>query len=122
LNPIEECWSKIKDNIRRNPLDKADTLNSDRRLPPSLEPMLQTKCATTTQARKIGILSGKIFLEEKNYVVCNSLLPTVLQSSLGMNNIIDITDKSPGSQLHLLKPNKMQSYKHYLQVPLFTIV
>jgi transposase len=25
LNPIEECWSKIKKNIR-NPLDKADTL------------------------------------------------------------------------------------------------
>lgn len=26
LNPIEECWSKIKKHIRRNPLDKADTL------------------------------------------------------------------------------------------------
>lgn len=26
LNPIEECWSKIKKLIRRNPLDKADTL------------------------------------------------------------------------------------------------
>ena len=28
LNPIEECWSKIKSNIKRNPLDKADTLTS----------------------------------------------------------------------------------------------
>jgi transposase len=26
LNPIEECWSKIKKNIKRNPLDKSDTL------------------------------------------------------------------------------------------------
>jgi hypothetical protein len=26
LNPIEECWSKIKKNIRRNPLDKTDQL------------------------------------------------------------------------------------------------
>lgn len=26
LNPIEECWSKIKKIIRRNPLDKADSL------------------------------------------------------------------------------------------------
>lgn len=26
LNPIEECWSKIKKHIRRNPLDKANTL------------------------------------------------------------------------------------------------
>ncbi|KAG1127903.1 hypothetical protein G6F37_013721 [Rhizopus arrhizus] len=26
LNPIEECWSKIKKNIRRNPLDKSDML------------------------------------------------------------------------------------------------
>ncbi|CEP15026.1 hypothetical protein [Parasitella parasitica] len=26
LNPIEECWSKIKSNIKRNPLDKADNL------------------------------------------------------------------------------------------------
>ncbi|CEP06802.1 hypothetical protein [Parasitella parasitica] len=26
LNPIEECWSKMKKHIRRNPLDKADTL------------------------------------------------------------------------------------------------
>lgn len=26
LNPIEECWSKIKKHIRRNPLDKSDTL------------------------------------------------------------------------------------------------
>ncbi|KAF7720410.1 hypothetical protein EC973_009192, partial [Apophysomyces ossiformis] len=24
LNAIEECWSKIKKNIRRNPLDKSD--------------------------------------------------------------------------------------------------
>ncbi|KAI8882214.1 hypothetical protein K501DRAFT_187167 [Backusella circina FSU 941] len=31
LNPIEECWSKIKSNIKRNPLDEADTLTS--RLP-----------------------------------------------------------------------------------------
>jgi transposase len=31
LNPIEECWSKIKSNIKRSPLDKADTLDS--RLP-----------------------------------------------------------------------------------------
>ncbi|KAI8642282.1 hypothetical protein BD408DRAFT_318107, partial [Parasitella parasitica] len=28
---IEECWSKIKSNIKRNPLDKADSLTS--RLP-----------------------------------------------------------------------------------------
>jgi hypothetical protein len=28
LNPIEERWSKIKSNIKRNPLDKADTLTS----------------------------------------------------------------------------------------------
>jgi transposase len=26
LNPIEECWSKVKKNIRRNPLDKSDML------------------------------------------------------------------------------------------------
>lgn len=26
LNPIEECWSKIKKNIRRNPLNKSDML------------------------------------------------------------------------------------------------
>ena len=26
LNPIEECWSKIKKLIRRNPLDERDTL------------------------------------------------------------------------------------------------
>ncbi|CEP15290.1 hypothetical protein [Parasitella parasitica] len=26
LNSIEECWSKMKKHIRRNPLDKADTL------------------------------------------------------------------------------------------------
>ncbi|KAG0737799.1 hypothetical protein G6F57_011932 [Rhizopus arrhizus] len=26
LNLIEECWSKIKKNIRRNPLDKVDHL------------------------------------------------------------------------------------------------
>lgn len=26
LNPIEECWSKIKKSIRRNPLDKSDML------------------------------------------------------------------------------------------------
>lgn len=31
LNPIEECWSKIKSNIKRSPLDKADNLTS--RLP-----------------------------------------------------------------------------------------
>ncbi|KAG2212586.1 hypothetical protein INT47_000562 [Mucor saturninus] len=31
LNLIEECWSKIKSNIKRNPLDKADNLTS--RLP-----------------------------------------------------------------------------------------
>ncbi|KAI8875163.1 hypothetical protein K501DRAFT_213730 [Backusella circina FSU 941] len=24
LNPIEECWSKIKKNVRRNPLMKGD--------------------------------------------------------------------------------------------------
>ncbi|CEP20206.1 hypothetical protein [Parasitella parasitica] len=28
LNPIEECWSKIKSNIKRNPLDEANTLTS----------------------------------------------------------------------------------------------
>ncbi|OBZ82979.1 hypothetical protein A0J61_08975 [Choanephora cucurbitarum] len=28
LSPIEECWSKIKKNIRRNPLDKSDMLTS----------------------------------------------------------------------------------------------
>ncbi|KAI9338621.1 hypothetical protein BD770DRAFT_476871 [Pilaira anomala] len=26
LNPIEECWSKVKKNIRRNPLNKSDML------------------------------------------------------------------------------------------------
>lgn len=26
LNPIEECWSKIKQHIKRNPLDETDTL------------------------------------------------------------------------------------------------
>jgi transposase len=26
LNPIEECWSKIKQNIRRNPLEEGDEL------------------------------------------------------------------------------------------------
>jgi hypothetical protein len=26
LNPIEECWSKIKKNIRRSPLDEHDQL------------------------------------------------------------------------------------------------
>jgi len=26
LNPIEECWAKIKSDIKRNPLDKADQL------------------------------------------------------------------------------------------------
>lgn len=29
LNPIEECWSKVKKNIKRNPLEKDDRL-SDR--------------------------------------------------------------------------------------------
>jgi len=28
LNPIEECWSKIKSTIKRSPLDKADNLTS----------------------------------------------------------------------------------------------
>lgn len=28
LNPIEECWPKIKKNIRRNPLNKSDMLTS----------------------------------------------------------------------------------------------
>lgn len=26
LNPMEECWSKLKRNIKRNPLDKSDML------------------------------------------------------------------------------------------------
>lgn len=42
LNPIEECWSKIKSNIKRNPLDKADTLTS--RLPEACGPITVKDC------------------------------------------------------------------------------
>lgn len=38
LNPIEECWSKIKKNIRRNPLSKLDQLT----------PRIAEACATVT--------------------------------------------------------------------------
>ncbi|KAI9030144.1 hypothetical protein CLU79DRAFT_695433, partial [Phycomyces nitens] len=26
LNPVEECWSRIRSNTKRNPIDKSDTL------------------------------------------------------------------------------------------------
>ena len=38
LNPIEECWSKIKQNIRRNPLKKGDELT----------PRIAEACKTVT--------------------------------------------------------------------------
>lgn len=38
LNPIEECWSKIKKNIRRNPLEKGDELT----------PRIAEACKTVT--------------------------------------------------------------------------
>ncbi|ORY89522.1 hypothetical protein BCR43DRAFT_418711, partial [Syncephalastrum racemosum] len=28
LNPIEECWAKIKAEVRKNPLDSKDHLSS----------------------------------------------------------------------------------------------
>lgn len=42
LNPIEECWAKIKSNIKRNPLDKADTLTS--RLPGACQAVTVEDC------------------------------------------------------------------------------
>lgn len=38
LNPIEECWSKIKQNIRRNPLKRGDELT----------PRIAEACKTVT--------------------------------------------------------------------------
>lgn len=44
LNPIEECWSKIKKNIRGNPLSKLDQLT----------PRIDDACATVTVQDCIG--------------------------------------------------------------------
>ncbi|KAL0078287.1 hypothetical protein J3Q64DRAFT_1643810, partial [Phycomyces blakesleeanus] len=41
---IEECWSKIKSNIRRNPLDTEDTLT----------PRIIETCLTVTADNCIG--------------------------------------------------------------------
>ncbi|KAI8635724.1 hypothetical protein BD408DRAFT_325637, partial [Parasitella parasitica] len=41
---IEECWSKIKSNIRRNPLDTGDKLT----------PRIKEACLTVTADNCIG--------------------------------------------------------------------
>lgn len=44
LNPIEECWSKIKSNIKRNPLDESFTL----------KPRIVEACKTVTVDNCLG--------------------------------------------------------------------
>ncbi|KAG2200953.1 hypothetical protein INT47_003188 [Mucor saturninus] len=46
LNPIEECWSKIKKHIKRNPLSTSDTLT----------PRIKTTCETITTEYSIGLM------------------------------------------------------------------
>ncbi|ORE07602.1 hypothetical protein BCV72DRAFT_205311, partial [Rhizopus microsporus var. microsporus] len=44
LNPIEECWSKIKAYVRRNPLFSLDTLT----------PRIQSACRSLTTEDCLG--------------------------------------------------------------------
>lgn len=44
LKPIEECWSKIKKHIKRNPLSSLDTLT----------PRIQAACLTVTTEDCLG--------------------------------------------------------------------